>query len=75
MAKKGRKLLGSGSGKGTNAPKLAKSSAPLTVPGYPALTGAPDVVAARMNIATQGIMEMRQLKKNKSAGLRPPGKR
>jgi len=68
-------LLGSGSGDDTNKPKLARSTHPLVVPGYPDQTGAADVVAARRNIATQGVMESRQLRANKSAGLKPPGKR
>ncbi|HKV43859.1 MAG TPA: hypothetical protein VJT32_04180 [bacterium] len=37
-------------------------------------TGGTTDAKARTNVATQGTMLHKQLKKNKSAGMKPPGK-
>ena len=58
-----------GGGKGTN------NSFPAgTVPTAPAGSGNADVVQQRAAQVTQGAMEMKQLRKNKSTGLKA-GKR
>ena len=63
------KLTGGSKGRQGGNIKGAAGQAAV-VPNAPALSGAADVVQQRTAQATQGVMEKKQLKKNKSAGLR-----
>lgn len=67
------RLLGSGSKGRTNNPKLRGGG--TLPPGVdmldPAESGAPDTVLQRSAAAMKGVMLSRQLRKNKSTGLKP----
>lgn len=71
-------LLGSGSKGRSNNRSFAKGSGGTTPPGVdmlrPQESGNPDVVHDRQARATTGVMQKRQLLKNKSVGLRSFGK-
>lgn len=71
---RGKGLLGSGSKGTSNNAKFGKGTGG-TAPGSvnmtdPSKSGDPDLVAQRAALASRGVMQKRQLAKNKSTGLR-----
>lgn len=68
-----KNLLGSGSKGRTANPKFGRAPTNLT-PGQstdPSQRQNPDANQRVMNEATKGVMQKKQLKKNKSSGLKP----
>lgn len=63
------KMLGSGSGGRQGGNVKGSRSTPTSALTDPSEVGSADVVALRKNVAAQGAMQQKQLKKNKSAGI------